>query len=269
MRKIKQNKKNIPLYLSSLIMFFAVILFLHSKYVYVYINPMPSNFNEIYLFGDWLYVLDTIKCYNKNIDIILNNNCVAGATPYIYGTSFLYIPFAEKFYKFYYYLIPYVTIFLVILFLNFQFKPKKINEYLIIISLIFSTSLMLGFERGNVELLIFIFLIFISYFRNIYIQNILILIITSIKYYPIVAYVIILFLRKNLKNFAVFSLFILLALGLFYLDRGQILAIKYLFSIDGTLSPSIENVGMFIISFFSLAELSKSIVLELSIFNEN
>ena len=247
-------------------MFFAVVLFLHSGYVYIYINPMTPNLNGISLFGDWLYVLDTIKCYNKNVDIISNNYCVGGGSPYIYGTSLLYLPFAEKFYKFYYNITPYILIFSVILFLNLQFKPKKIKEYLIIILLIFSTPLMLSFERMNVELLLFIFLIIISFFKNIYIQNILILIIAAIKYYPIVSYIIILFLRKNLKNFLIFGLFILLSLGLFYLDRGQILSIK---NSQTYYIPSIENVGMLIISFYSLAELSKSVVLELSILSGN
>lgn len=266
MKNFKNNKRKIHLYLFPFIVFFVVIFFLQSDYVYIYVNPMPPNSEKLFLFGDWLYVLDSIKCHNQNVDIILNNYCVAGASPFIYGSSLLYLPYAEKFYKFYYYAIPYSTIFFLIFFLNYQLKPKKINEYLIIILIIFSTPVMYGFERMNTELLIFVSLILISYFRNIYIQNIFLLSISAIKYYPIVSYIIILFLRNNFKNFVVFCISILLILVLFYLDRVQILTIKDLSNL-GFWTPNIENVGMLIISFFSLAELSKSVALELSIFN--
>ena len=65
-----------------------------------------------------------------------------------------------------------------------SFKYEYNYKYLFQFLLIFSTPILLGFERGQLEMLIFIFLYVASNLRNNYIAQFLILFLTGLKFYP-------------------------------------------------------------------------------------
>ena len=261
----KINKIKFCTIYSTILMFLIFTCLIYSESVYFYINPIRDIFKNIIIFGDWSYVVDSIKCFNQGADIINDNYCDVSGRPWIYGSSLLYLPFSSEPNLIYLNFIPLVIIFFLSLYLNYFFKPKKISDYLIIFLLMFSTPIMLGMERANIELIIFLFLIFISFFRNLLFVNFFIMIIAGLKYYPAILLIINFINKINLKSLLIFLLSIILILLLFYLDRGQILNIINLKEI---INPNgVENVGMLIFSFYTLPELARSITKELNSFN--
>jgi len=261
-------KKNTPYILSSLVMFLITVFAIFFKLIYFYVWPVKKN-DQIFFFADWRNVLESSICYKSGIAIFDYNPCtILGGNPYSYGSSSLYLPFIEKYFNIYLYLFPLIMIFLIIFFINFFFKPKKFYEYFLVFFLIFSTPIMLGFERGQLELLIFIILIFVSAIKNIYLEQFLILVIASLKFYPAISYIVILTKKINTKFIFKFSIFALLTLSIFYFDREIIFKVAKnmeFYSSHGM----IERMGMHIFSFQLLPECIKLTILHLEILAEN
>ncbi len=267
MKNKNENLINSQIYIIiyALILFLLVTFFIHIELTHFYINPIKDKLNNPVVYGDWTYVLDSVICYEKGANLISNNYCDVGNRPYHYGSIFLFLPFVDKFYNFYYLFFPLVFCLSTIIFLNFYFKPKKIIDFLIIAMLVFSTPLMLSFERINIEILIFLILILICYVRNLYIMQFLILLITSIKFYPIVSSIIFLTKKKNLTLFLNIFFCLFLASVIFFIEYKHLTEI---YKISELVEPqTVDNVGMYLFSFNLLPELGRSISLHLQLFN--
>ena len=249
----------------SLILFFFVISFIYNDLTHFYINPITDKFENFIIFGDWTYVIDSAICHKKGADLFINNNCDVTNRPYHYGSILLFLPFIEKFYNFYYLFFPLVSCFLVISFLTYYFKPQKIKDFFIVFLLVASTPLMLSFERANIELLIFLILILISYVRKTYVIHSLILLATSMKFYPFVSSIILISKKKNITFFLNILIFGILLFSIFYIERDNLIKI---YSINETIQPqSVDRVGMYLFSFQLLPRLAESISLHLKQFN--
>ena len=267
MKNKYENLINSQLYilLYTLILFFLVTFFIHLDLTHFYINPIKDKFNNPVVYGDWTYVLDSVICYKKGANLISNNYCDVSNRPYHYGSIFLSLPFVDKFYNFYYLFFPLVFCLSTIIFLNYYFKPKKIIDFLIIALLIFSTPIMMSFERINIEILIFLILILICYVRNLYIIQFLVLLATSIKFYPIVSSIIFLTKKKNITLFLNIFFFLILASAIFFIEYKHLTEI---YKISNLVEPqTVDNVGMYLFSFKLLPELGRSTSLHLQFFN--
>ena len=265
-----QKKNIIFIFFLSLLMFFFGSYLIYNGHLYFYINPIRDHSDPLksaIVFSDWKWLINSIKCFNLGEDIFFNNYCDIGKRPYIYGSSLLYFPLKEKFISLYFYIIPFSLIFLVSFFLNYFVKKKNFYDYLIIFFIFFSTPVMLGLERGNFEIVIFFLIIVISLFKNFFIVNSLILLLSSFKYYPAILLAINFISKINLKLTIGILFFTLAILIVFYIDKHEITRLIERKNI--ILPNNVERVGMYIFSFYVLPELIKSTMLELNIFNEN
>jgi hypothetical protein len=126
---------------------------------------------------------------------------------------------------------------------------------------------MLSFERANIESLIFLILILISYVRKTYIIHSLILLATSMKFYPLVSSIILLSKKKNiilLLNIFILGLFLA---TIFYVERINLIGI---YNISDKIHPqSVDNVGMYLFSFQLLPKLAESTSLHLNLLNSD
>jgi hypothetical protein len=144
--------------------------------------------------------------------------------------------------------------------INFQ-------NFLKIFLIIFSTPIILGFERGNIELLVFCLLIIISLQKNLYITQFLIYIITQIKFYPLVSIIVLYFEKFNKKLLFSSVIFFLLILLFFSL---QIDVIKVILNHGEILRPTtVENVGIIIFGFNVIPDLVKTTLLHYKYSNIN
>ena len=255
------NKKNL---ISTIIIFIIILFFIEQKLFSFYIPSIKNSSGDIVKFGDWTVVVDLAKCFQQGIDVFNNNKCDVTGRPHVYGTILLYLPFVSSFYELYIFAIPLLIVFFLILIANIFFKPKSFSDYTSMICIIFSTPFILAMERSNIEVMIFFFLILLALLTNSKFQKIIILLLSSIKFYPVT--LVLFFLKEKVcvKFFKENLLFIMILLICFYLDKEQILNI---YSKKNLINPStVDNVGFLIFSFYGIPELAKSTILHLQIF---
>jgi len=263
---IKFNKIKIKILYSSLIIFFSFFLLIQKNLLISYIPPIKNIFGEIVKFSDWTFIIDAAKCFQQGVDVSNFNPCDLTDRPYVYGTILLYLPFVHYFYQFYISFLPWLIVFFVIFIIHFFFNPKKFLNYLIMVGVISSTPLVLAIERLNFEVVIFFFLILISYIKNSKFQKLIIIFLSTIKFYPVMLSLFFLSKKINIKFFISNLIFITIIISCFYLDREQIFNV---FSKRNIINPStVDNVGMLIFSFYGLPELAKSTILHLNFFGE-
>ena len=226
------------------IIFSAVIAFLfYKQIVYPTIIPMKIN-NAISLFGDWFPIMSANICKWDGIDVYIENPCDPWGRPHVYGPTWLYIPFVDQFKKFYFFYLPiifnFIFIFVVINFFKFDKKFKT----LIALFYIFSVSTLLAVERANNDIIIFLIVVLLARYRNIFINYFLILFATFSKFYPLCLCIIYLF-KKGIKNiFYHFSFLLGLVLIFSYFQYDNLIKI---FEVRNLFS----SIGVYGFSFFA------------------
>lgn len=80
-------------------------------------------------------------------------------------------------------------------------------------------------ERGNIDLLILIFIFIIAYYNKNYLNQVIIIIITLIKFYPITLVSIFLFLDKVRNKIFNIALFLLLISVFLFIQKNDIISI--------------------------------------------
>ena len=252
----------------SMILFLSVIFCIYNDLIFFYINPIVNDHTgEIARFGDWTVVVDAIVCLGKGFDVYLQNPCDVSTRPHVYGEIILHLPLVTKYYFFYSKIIPLLLIFLTITAIVFLFKPKNLHDFFLTTLIVFSTPILLLIERANLELVIFLFLILISYSRNYYFTHLSIFIISGLKFYPAVSSIIFFFENQYYKIFS--HLFISICLFLLAIFIGYDGLKTIYLNKNITFPDSVENVGMYIFSFQALPQLAKSTSLELQLFNSD
>ncbi len=173
------------------------------------------------LFADWTVILNANNCLEKGYDVYLNNPCDHWNRKHVYGEILLKIPFIKTFPKFYYLYFPILTslIFLYVLIYSiFDLKNKK--EWILLSFFILSVPVLLVIERNNIDLLIFIFMFFISKYNHLFLNHLLIILSSISKIYPIVFLTIFFFennFKKIIKNL-LYLLGIFLIISLFQIE---------------------------------------------------
>tara|TARA_B100000767_G_scaffold154765_1_gene145607 strand:+ start:668 stop:1894 length:1227 start_codon:yes stop_codon:yes gene_type:complete len=219
-----QHKKN--LLTIFIFLFFSVIIYflIIKQIIYPTIIPMVKG-GVINLFADWSVIINANICQAKGYDVFLNNPCDQWSRMHVYGDILLHIPYIDRFPNFYFIYLP-LTLNLVFLYsiINFfTFQDK--TEYLCLFFIVLSAPVILAIERANIDIIIFLFVIFISKNKNILV-NYLILILTTIsKFYPICMAIIFLFKKKIKKIIINLIIFLLITCIILFFQSESLIKI--------------------------------------------
>ena len=236
---LKKNYFNIILFLIVSIILYLLIYY---RLIYPTIIPVLKNGNLL-LFHDWTAVINANFCFKNGFNVYVNNPCGGHS----YGKILLQIsfPFFFKLKNFYYFYLPFILnlIFIYISLSFFKFRKKV--EYLTIIFFIFSSSFILAIERANLDVLIFLLTVLISYNRKIFFNYFILIFISLAKFYPLSMISIFLF-EKNIKKILLNSfLFIFIIVIIFYFQIEELSQV-----INNT--SKFTSQGVYIFSFKAL-----------------
>ena len=176
-------------------------------------------------FVDYLHQITWLKCKYLGFDLFSEKSLECPEiTRFNYGKIFLIIPYNDLLDIFYRSYLPYVIIFLFIFSVKKILNPNnKITYFLFFISIINPSTILL-LERVNIDLIIFLILIFIVYNRSFLINWILIFFISLVKIYPIFLAVNIFFENKERslkKTYIIISLFLVLSASYIIFNFGE------------------------------------------------
>ena len=215
------KKQIISVFILSLFVSFCYYFLISNFLVYPTVAPMIYNGN-IYQFADWKVIVGANLCEELGYDVYLNNPCDIWGRKHVYGEIFLRLPFVEKFKFFYFEIFPIMINYIFIVCILSIFRFKNSTAYFSTILILFSFPVMLAIERANNDILIFIFVVLLAYYKNQALSLVILIVTTISKFYPIVL-VIKLFFEKNLKKIIInLSIFISLILLIFFYESEQI-----------------------------------------------
>ena len=223
---IKQNwQKNIiiSLLFSSFIYYLWKFGILYSYSLF----PVVSD-GRLHVFPDWAAMIKLNICHNKfGINVFYDNSCVSGILDY--GNIFLFLPYFESLEKFYFFYFPILTGIIFIFLIVSLIQPKNIFNYFLLILILFSPPTLLVIERANVDMLIFLLIVLIAFSNSSFLNFIIIIFASLLKYYPLVLMVnfFIEKARSIKKILLILSLFIITVLFLFYLTGESWGLIQY------------------------------------------
>ena len=221
----KLSIKNISIILILSIVFSFIYYFLISKsIIYPTVSPMVNG-GKLFVFADWSVIVKANLCNNLGQDVYINNTCDPFGRNHVYGNILLNLPLVDNFQKFYLIIFPVIINFFFILIVLYIFTYNN-NLYLLpAITSIFSFPMILSIERANFDTIIFIFLVFISLFKNKIFSFISIIFLTLSKFYPVILAISFVF-EKNFKKFFINSIvFSILVLTFVLLQYEQFLKI--------------------------------------------
>ena len=148
---------------------------------------------KYFLFFDWQTIIFFNQCQSNNIDVYVLRVCDKTVFPYPmiygYGPSFLWLPFPyfENLNFLYLKLIPLILILVFIYFVINIINPNSKITYVLTYLILLNPSTIQLVEKFNFDLIVFLVTVLIIFSNKKKILNsILILIVASIKFYPIV-----------------------------------------------------------------------------------
>ena len=210
-------KKNITIS----IIFIACIFFLWKSGILYSHSLFPViKENRLHIFADWAMPIKLAMCHKLGFNVFYTSSCLN--YPFNYGNILLYVPYFQLFEKFYFFYIPITICFLFVFSIVSLIKPKNFFEYFLLILIIFAPSSLLAIERGNTDILVFLFIVLIVYFNSSKL-NFLILILASLaKYYPL-ALMVNFFIEKkrSVIQIIITLLLFIMTLGFFFYLTGE------------------------------------------------
>jgi hypothetical protein len=212
--------------LTQKIIFFLLIItilyFLFPKIIYSYfIFPIAKN-NQIYLFGDWSVLISAINC-KIDYNIFVNNPCDVIGRKHVYGSILLFIPYFEKYSKFYFLYFPIIVNFIFIFVVISHFTLKSLKEYILVLFFIFNPATILLMERLNFDIFIFLLTIILCYYRKNLLNLFIILFLSLSKFYPLSLFPLFFINDKNILNNLIYaSIFLILLFFFLYLDKENL-----------------------------------------------
>ena len=169
------------------------------------LHPSVSD-GKLFIFADWAAMIKLSLCNKLGFNVFNKNECISGILNY--GNIILLIPFFKPLEKFYFYIFPLIINFIFIFYIVRSINPKKILDYLLLLLILISPPILLILERVNIDILIFLGILLIVYFNKSFINFLLILILSLIKYYPLTLIVNFFIERKYDLKKNIFILFI-------------------------------------------------------------
>ena len=218
------KKQIISIFILSLFISFCYYFLISEFIIYPTVIPMITNGNT-YLFADWKVIIEANLCKELGYDVYLNNPCDPWGRKHGYGEILLYFPFVKKFQNFYFDILPIVVNYIFIVLVLTIFHFKNYITYLTPIVLLLSFPVILAIERAQFDLLIFILMVFLAYFKNKILNLIILVFVTISKFYPIILSIIFFFEKKLKKVLIKFIIFIILISLIFFIQSEQIIQI--------------------------------------------
>ena len=242
-----------------LLLIITILYFLFPRIIYGYfISPIEEN-NQIYLFGDWSVIISAINCKFLDYNIFVNNPCDVIERKHVYGSILLFIPYFEKYSKFYFLYFPIILNFIFIFVVISHFTLKSLKEYILVLFFIFNPATILLMERLNFDIFIFLLIILLCYYRKNLLNLFIILFLSLSKFYPLSLFPLFFINNNNiLKNLIYALIFLFLFLFFLYLDKENLAEI-----LNNTKQFSADYFWSF--NFFALSK----IPILLTIFSKN
>ena len=200
--------------LISTFFFILIVLIINNEIIGKIIWWFPD------LFGDLKTPIKWLECHNSGLDYYKDKTVFTECSKreFNYGKIFLETPYIKKFNSFYIEILPYLLIFFSIFFIVKIFPIDNYLNLSILILAIFNPSTFLLFSGANIDLLIFLLLIFTTFNRIYYINWFLYFYLTFIKIYPVVLFLGIFFENKNRSTIKIIVIYIILfSISLTYL----------------------------------------------------
>jgi hypothetical protein len=206
-----------------LLLIITILYFLFPRIIYGYfISPIEEN-NQIYLFGDWSVIISAINCKFLDYNIFVNNPCDVIERKHVYGSILLFIPYFEKYSKFYFLYFPIIVNFIFIFVVISHFTLKSLKEYILVLFFIFNPATILLMERLNFDIFIFLLIILLCYYRKNLLNLFIILFLSLSKFYPLSLFPLFFINNNNiLKNLIYALIFLFLFLFFLYLDKENL-----------------------------------------------
>lgn len=219
------NKKILFSLSFGLIFSITITFLIYKQFIYPTIIPMVIN-GGASLFSDWTVILNANLCSEKGFDVFLENPCDQWKRKHVYGEIILNIPLIRSFPKFFFLYLPILFGFIFLSVVSYILFHTSFKRYwLSLLIFIFSVPTILVIERANIDLIIFVFLFFISKNYNLILNYFLIFIATLVKFYPIILTTIFVFNKKIYRSFQHIFLFIAMVSVLLYFQKDSMIKI--------------------------------------------
>lgn len=205
---MKNNLQQLFFFIFSLILIFIFFYtdIIHKTYVPYWKDSFDTwpfkTYSDFKYFGDTQTLLMAAECFKSGFDVFYGE-CISDygiKTGHDYGRTLLYLPLIpENLKSFFLIIFGAILISLLIFFVFKLVKPKSFFENIICLILIFNPTTLLLFERLNLDLIIFLFLVLIVFLKKSLLIKIFIkFLLFSFKYYPIF-FVINFFVENNIN----------------------------------------------------------------------
>ena len=205
---MKNNLQQLFFFIFSLILIFIFFYtdIIHKTYVPYWKDSFDTwpfkTYSDFKYFGDTQTLLMAAECFKSGFDVFYGE-CISDygiKTGHDYGRTLLYLPLIPENLKSFFLIIYGAILISLLIFFVFRLvKPKSFYENIICLILIFNPTTLLLFERLNLDLIIFLFLVLIVFLKKSLLIKIFIkFLLFSFKYYPIF-FVINFFVENNIN----------------------------------------------------------------------
>ena len=212
--------KDLNKFFISIIFFLLTIFIINNELVSKIIWWFPD------LFGDYKLPIKWLECNNLGFNYYENKDEFIGCSKrgFLYGKIFLEIPYTTRLNYFYNNILPYILIFLSIYLIIKIFNIQSLTSLAILTLVIFNPSTFFLFSSLNIDVLIFILLIFTSLNRLYFINWFLYFFLTFVKIYPIILFLNIFFenhKRSIGRILSIFFMMFLISLTYLYFNLSE------------------------------------------------
>lgn len=206
--------------LLSIIFFILIVLIINNELVGKIIWWSPE------LFGDLKTPIKWLECHNVGIDHYNNKAAFTECSKreFNYGKIFFKVPYSERLSFFYINILPFLLIFIAIYFIFKIFTFQSYISTIFLTLVILNPSSFLLFSSANIDLLIFVLLIFTALNRIYLINWLIYFFLTFVKLYPIILFLNIFFEnnKRSIKKIAIlFITLIILSLSYLYINFSE------------------------------------------------
>lgn len=235
--------KNLGKFFITILISTVISYIIYKQLVYPTIIPMISN-DLVHIFADWSVIINANLSKDGDIDIYSKIIYDPWGRPHVYGKLLLFFPFVKSLTSFYFLILPIIINFILIYTVIGFFDEENFRKKLYLPIFLFSFPVLLAIERTNIDILLFLIMVIISKYKNLFLTYLLIIISFMFKFYPIV-FGIVFFINSKFKNILVnlavlltiYSLFIFIEFD----DLIKIFKNSYMFSAAGIYEFSIKG----------------------------
>ena len=169
--------------ISFLLVFFTSVFLINNEIISQIIWTLPN------LFVDYLFLITSLKCNSEGFDIFNSSSFKCMGAVFNHGKILLITPYIEKLDSFYRNVLPYILIFIFIYQIMRIIKPYNKATYLMFVLSVINPSTLLLMERMNLDILIFIAIVFIVYNKYFLINYFILFYLSLGKFYPVVLFI--------------------------------------------------------------------------------